>query len=96
MAKFGELITKTNPVVILFYADWHDQCVETKKLIQKIASEMNQSSKFISIDVDKNQELADALRIKNIPVLMTYKDGNMMWRRAGEISEQEIVEQFNS
>jgi thioredoxin 1 len=35
--------------------------------------------------VDKNQELAEALRIKGLPTLMIYKSGQMIWRQSGEL-----------
>jgi thioredoxin 1 len=45
----------------------------------------------IKIDVDKNQELAEALRIKGLPTLMIYKEGQMVWRQAGELDANAII-----
>jgi len=45
----------------------------------------------IKIDVDKNQELADALRIKGLPTLMIYKQGQMVWRQSGELDANTII-----
>jgi thioredoxin 1 len=45
----------------------------------------------IKIDVDKNQELADALRIKGLPTLMIYKEGQMIWRQSGELDANTII-----
>jgi thioredoxin 1 len=46
-------------------------------VIRDVAA-LGDKAKVIKIDVDKNQELADALRIK-LPTLMIYKQGQMIW-----------------
>jgi len=45
----------------------------------------------IKIDVDKNQELAEALRIKGLPTLMIYKEGQMVWRQSGELDANTLI-----
>ena len=48
-------------------------------------------AKVIKIDIDKNQELAEALKIKGLPTLMIYKDGQMIWRQSGELDANTII-----
>jgi thioredoxin 1 len=35
--------------------------------------------------------LADALRIKGLPTLMIYKEGQMVWRQSGELDANTII-----
>lgn len=91
MSKFGELISAPVPVLIDFYTDWNDQSVSMHPVIRDVAAALGDKAKVIKIDVDKNQELADALRIKGLPTLMIYKCGQMVWRQSGELDANSII-----
>ena len=62
MSKFGALIQAKAPVLIGFYADWNEQSGEIHPIIRDVAAALGDKAKVIKIDVDKNQELSDALR----------------------------------
>ena len=91
MSKFGELINAEIPVLIDFYTEWNEQSVAMHEIIRDVAAALGDKAKVIKIDVDKNQELADALRIKGVTTLMIYKSGQMMWRQAGELDANSII-----
>ncbi len=91
MSKFGELINARIPVLIDFYTDWSEPSVSMHPVIRDVAAALGDKAKVIKIDVDKNKELADALRIKGLPTLMIYKDGKMVWRQSGELDANTII-----
>ena len=91
MSKFGELINAPVPVLIDFYTEWNEQSVSMHPVIRDVAAALGDKAKVIKIDVDKNQELADALRIKGLPTLMIYKSGQMVWRQSGELDANTII-----
>lgn len=91
MSKFGELINSPVPVLIDFYTEWNEPSVSMHPVIRDVAAALGDRAKVIKIDVDKNQELADALRIKGLPTLMIYKDGQMVWRQSGELDANTII-----
>jgi thioredoxin 1 len=91
MSKFGELINAQVPVLIDFYTDWNDSSQSMHPVIKDVAAAMGDKAKIIKIDVDKNKELAEALRIKSLPTLMIYKNGQMIWRQAGEQDANSII-----
>lgn len=91
MSKFGELINASVPVLIDFYTEWNEQSVSMHPVIRDVAAALGDRAKVIKIDVDKNQELAEALRIKGLPTLMIYKEGQMIWRQSGEMDANTII-----
>lgn len=83
MSKFGELIDAQVPVLIDFFTDWNDVSISMNETIRHVAAALGDRARVIKIDVEKNQELAEALRIKGVPTLMIYKNGEMVWRQTG-------------
>ena len=91
MSKFGELISAQVPVLIDFYTDWNEASIAMNPVIRDVAAALGDKAKVIKIDIDKNQELTDALRIKGLPTLMIYKAGQMVWRQSGEIDANSLI-----
>ncbi|WP_224487664.1 thioredoxin family protein [Robertkochia flava] len=91
MSKFGELIDVKVPVLLDFYTEWNDQSVGMHPVLRDVAAAMGDKVKVIKIDVDKNRELAEALRVKGLPTLMIYKNGEMVWRQSGEQDADTLI-----
>ncbi|WP_340075248.1 thioredoxin family protein [Leptobacterium sp. I13] len=91
MSKFGELIDINVPILLDFYTDWNDATKEMHAVLRDVAAAMGDKAKVIKIDVDKNQELAEALRVKGLPTLMIYKNGEMVWRQSGEQDANTLI-----
>ncbi len=82
MAKFGELISFEQPVLIDFYTDLEDE-QNTLEILRSVAAALGDTAKVIKIDINKNEILADALRVKGNPTFIIYKNGEMQWRQTG-------------
>ena len=91
MSKFGELIDVDIPVLLDFFTDWNDESAEMHAVLRDVAAAMGDKAKVIKIDVEKNQDLAEALRIKGLPTLIIYKSGDMKWRQSGELDANTII-----
>ena len=82
MTKFGDLISANKPVLLDFYADWNE-LDKRLKMLRDVAAVLGHKAKVIKIDINKNETLADALRVKSNPTFMIYKNGEMKWRQTG-------------
>jgi thioredoxin 1 len=91
MSKFGELIETRVPVLLDFYAEWDEACKEMHPVLRDVAAALGDKARVIKIDVDKNKELAEALRVKGLPTLMIYKNGEMKWRQSGEQDANTLI-----
>ena len=84
MARFGDLINVEVPVLLEFFTEWDET-------VKDVAAALGDKAKIIKIDVEKNNELADALRIKGVPTFIIYKSGEMKWRQRGEESANSLI-----
>lgn len=91
MSKFGELISANIPILLDFYTEWNEQSKAMHAVLRDVAAAVGDSAKVIKIDVDKNKELAEALRVKGLPTLMIYKGGEMVWRQSGEQDANTLI-----
>ena len=91
MAKFGELINSDIPVLIDFYADWEADSNNFHSILRDVAAALGDKAKVIKIDIEKNEVLANALRIKGNPTFIIYKEGEMKWRQSGDQDANTLI-----
>jgi len=91
MSKFGELIDVEIPVLLDFFTEWNDQSTAMHVVLRDVAAALGDKAKVIKIDVEKNTELAEALRVKALPTLIIYKGGEMKWRQSGEQDANTLI-----
>ncbi len=92
MSKFGEIIETNVPVLLDFYAEWDKACKDMHPVLRDVAAALGNKARVIKIDIDKNKELSEALRVKGLPTLMIYKDGEMKWRQSGEQDANTLID----
>jgi len=92
MSKFGDLIDVKIPVLLYFFTEWNEQSTAMHPVLRDVAAALGDKAKVIKIDVDKNKELSEALRVKALPTLIIYKDGEMKWRQSGEQDSGTLID----
>jgi len=95
MSKFGELVDSEMPILLDFYTDWNESSTSMQPVLKDVAAAIGDKGKVIKINIDKNNELAQALRIKDVPTLMIYKSGEMVWRQSGEQDANTLINLIN-
>ena len=92
MSKFGELVNSEIPILIDFYSNRDEsQENEAVALLKEVAVALGDSAKVVKIDAEKNKTLAKALRIRNNPTFIIYKNSDMKWRQSGKQDAQSLV-----
>ena len=91
MSNFGELISSNFSVLIEFYAEWEESAADVHSTLRDVAAALGDREKVIKIDIEKNEILANALRIKGNPTYIIYKDGEMKWRQSGDQDANTLI-----
>ena len=81
--SFQDLINGEQPVLIDFYADWCGPCKAFAPILEQLKNDLGDKARIIKIDVDRNQELSQALKVQSIPTVMIFQNGDLKFRGAG-------------
>ncbi|AZQ42923.1 thioredoxin family protein [Nonlabens ponticola] len=95
MSKFGELISTNVPVLFNFFTDWNDDSTSMHPVLRDVAAAVGDKARIIKINVDKNPQLSEALRIKGLPTIIIYKNGEMKWRQSGLQDGSSLISLLN-
>lgn len=91
--KFTEEVLNSKiPVLVDFNADWCGPCKMLGPIIEEEAKE-NDKVKFVSINIDDNEELAEEYNVFTIPCLVLFKEGKEEKRSVGFI-QKDALEEF--
>ncbi len=63
------------PVAVDFYADWCQPCKVLTPLLERVVGSFSGGMLLAKMDVDKNPQVSQALRIQSMPTVVVFKDG---------------------
>lgn len=72
---FNEVVLNYEGVVLVdFWATWCGPCKMIAPVVEEVSNEVS-NARFVKVDVDENESLANKYQISSIPTLMIFKNG---------------------
>jgi len=93
----GLLYKGKTPCIIDFYAEWCRPCMQLKPITEKFAEKYKGKLIIYKVNVDKAQDICQALGIQSIPTLFFFKPNAQPSKMVGAPSEDElekVIEEF--
>src|ERR1700685_2982699 len=81
---FEEVVTKEGITLVDWWASWCGPCRMFGPIFEA-ASEQHEDITFGKIDTEDQQGLAGAAQITSIPTLMAFRDGILVYSKAGAL-----------
>ncbi|WP_456379679.1 thioredoxin family protein [Thiolapillus sp.] len=77
--------SRTQPVVVDFWADWCAPCHAIAPHLQRVMEEMADQLSLVKVEVDagENMKLAGRYKLRGFPTIMLFIDGEETARFAG-------------
>ncbi|MCM2681274.1 thioredoxin family protein [Echinimonas agarilytica] len=89
--------SREKPVIVEFWAEGHEPCIQTATSLQKLASEFGEYIILARIDCATEQQIAMQFGVQSLPTVAVFKDGQGVDGLVGPQTEdalRELVQKF--
>lgn len=78
-------------VILKFYADWCNPCKNFSPIIEEISKTEFDDTTFLSVDVDKHNNISSKYNISSIPAVVALNNNKEVGKIIGQKSKTEVI-----
>ena len=84
------------PVTVIIIASWCGSCQIMAPILEKVAFQYSGKIKFLMVDAETNKEIAKKYGLDILPIILLFKEGNLVDRLMGTVSYNVLDEKMKS
>ena len=86
-ANYKELLAQDKLVVVDFWAEWCGPCRSIAPYVDELATEYEGKAIIGKYNVDDDNALSSEMGIRNIPTILFFKGGKLVYKQVGASSK---------
>ena len=90
-SQLKEIIENTDRVLVDFYADWCGPCKMMMPLLEDLQDIVAGKFTFVKVNVNDLSELTSEYKIRNIPSLLLFQNGQQIASHSGSMTKIELL-----
>jgi thioredoxin 1 len=87
----AEALNSAVSVLVDCWAHWRNPCRLIAPIVEEFAESNLFQAKIVRLDVDQNRAVREKYRIRSIPTLMVFKDGQLVGAWIGALSGHKLA-----
>ncbi|MBT8378792.1 MAG: thioredoxin family protein [Ignavibacteria bacterium] len=92
--NFSSVTSAKGIVMVDCWAEWCGACKTFNPIYERVAGKYTHH-KFAKIDATTEKDLISSLEIENIPALLLYRDGFLLFKQPGYYEEDKLKDIIN-
>jgi len=92
----NEVLQSSTPVVVDFWAEWCGPCKLIAPVLDELAGEYEGKVKIAKLNVDENPEVASKFRVRSIPTLRFFREGQIVDQVIGAASKTDLKKRLDA